>query len=97
MKKREFHPPHIYEYNACYFITASIVHRQWLLDTDAKRILVRDVLKEAIKQYGIRLYAWVILADHYHLLPCVPRPVQRIEAQSRSSIANGGQRRNWWS
>jgi putative transposase len=68
VKRREFHPPHIYEDNACYFITGSIVHRQRLLDTDAKRILVQDVLKEAIKDYGIRLYAWVILADHYHLL-----------------------------
>jgi hypothetical protein len=35
----------------------SLVHRRRLLNTDAKRILVRDVLKEAIKQYGIRLYA----------------------------------------
>jgi len=68
VKRREFHPPHIYEDNACYFLTGSIVHHQWLLDTDAKRILVRDVLKEAIKDYGIRSYAWVILADHYHLL-----------------------------
>ena len=68
MKTREFHPPHIYEYNACYFLTGSIVHRQWLLDTDSKRILVQEVLKEAIERYGIRLYAWVILADHYHLL-----------------------------
>jgi putative transposase len=68
VKKREFHPPHIYEDNTCYFISAGIVCRQRLLDTDAKRILVRDILKEAIKQYGIRLYAWVILANHYHLL-----------------------------
>jgi putative transposase len=68
MQRREFHPPHIYEDNAVYFITASTVHQQRLLDTDDKRVLVRDVLKEAIQQYGIRLYAWVILADHYHLL-----------------------------
>jgi len=68
MKRREFHPPHIYKANTCYFIPASIVHWQRLLSTDAKRILVRDVLKEAIKQYGIRLYAWVILTNHYHLL-----------------------------
>jgi putative transposase len=68
VKKREFHPPHIYEDNTCYFISAGIVCRQRLLDTDAKRILVRDILKEAIKQYGIQLYAWVILANHYHLL-----------------------------
>ena len=68
VKIREFHPPHVYEDNTCYFISASIVRRQRLLDTDAKRVLVRDVLKRAIEQYGIRLYAWVILANHYHLL-----------------------------
>ena len=68
MEKREFHPPHIYEDNACYFITASIVHRQRLLGTEAQRTLVRDVLKEAIIEYGVTLYAWVILANHYHLL-----------------------------
>jgi putative transposase len=68
MEKREFHPPHIYEDDTCYFLTASIVHRQWLLDTDTRRVLVRDVLKEAIQQYGIRLYAWVILVNHYHVL-----------------------------
>ena len=68
MARREFHPPHIYEDNACYFITASVVHHQKLLDTDAKRTVVRDVLKKAVREYDIRLYAWVFLADHYHLL-----------------------------
>ncbi len=68
MGAREFHPPHIYENNSCYFLTGSIVYGQRLLDTDAKRIILRDVLKEAIQQYGITLYAWVILANHYHLL-----------------------------
>jgi putative transposase len=68
MNRLEFHPPHIYKDNACYFVTASIVHGRRLLKTDAKRALVRDVLRKAIKQYGIRLYAWVILANHYHLL-----------------------------
>jgi putative transposase len=68
MNRREFHPPHIYTDNACYFLTARIVRKQRLLNTEVKRNLLRDVLKEAISQHGIRLYAWVILADHYHLL-----------------------------
>ena len=68
MVRREFHPPHIYEDNACYFITASVVHHQKLLDTDTKRTVVRDVLEKAVGEYDIRLYAWVLLADHYHLL-----------------------------
>ncbi len=68
MGQREFHPPHIYTDNACYFITASTIHRQRLLGTSDKRALVQNVLKKAVQQYGIRLYAWVILANHYHLL-----------------------------
>jgi putative transposase len=65
---REFHPPHIYERNTCYFITASIVdHRMWL-DTDIKRCLLRDVLKQSVDVCEIHLYAWVILSNHYHLL-----------------------------
>jgi putative transposase len=68
MEKRQFHPPHIYVDNTCYFITASTMHCQRMLDTGDRRELVQNVLKEAIQQYGIRLYAWVILANHYHLL-----------------------------
>jgi putative transposase len=68
LKKREFHPPHIYQDNSCYFITARTVHGRNLLDSDAKRRLMRDILRKAIEQHDIRLYAWVILANHYHLL-----------------------------
>lgn len=68
MVKKEFHPPHIYQDDSCYFLTGSVVHGQKLFDSEPKRDLLRDVLKEAIQQYGIRLSAWVILANHYHLL-----------------------------
>ncbi len=68
MPRREFHPPHIYAQNATYFLTASLVKHQPLLNTGARRDLLRDVLKKAIVDYHIKLYAWVILSDHYHLL-----------------------------
>ena len=54
--------------NACYFITSCTADRAKLLNTDTKRIVVKEVLKKAIQQFGVRLYAWVILCDHYHLL-----------------------------
>jgi putative transposase len=68
MTKREFHPPHIYHDDSCYFLTGSVVRGQKLFGTRVKRDLLQDILKEAIRQYGIRLYAWVILPTHYHLL-----------------------------
>ncbi len=66
--KREFHPPHVSEDNTCYFLTASTLYGERLLSADAQRAVVRDVLKAAIQQCGVTLYAWVILANHYHLL-----------------------------
>ncbi len=68
MTRREFHPPHVYGDNTCYFLSAGTVHHQPLLATHAQRAIVRDVLKDAVRQYGVRLYAWVILANHYRLL-----------------------------
>jgi putative transposase len=65
---REFHPPHVYEQNACYFVTAGTVGRQRLLDTAPRRALLRDILRGAVRDYAITLHAWVILANHYHLL-----------------------------
>lgn len=67
-QRREFHPPHIYQDNACYFLTAHVAGLRRLLDTDEKCVLVRDILKEELIQSDFLLYAWVILADHYHLL-----------------------------
>jgi putative transposase len=64
----EFHPPHIYAHNAVYFLTGSTLRHQRFLAAEDRRLLLRDILKHAIKSYGITLYAWVILADHYHLL-----------------------------
>lgn len=66
--KREFHPPHIYQKDSCYFITGAVVGPRPLFNTHEKRSLLRDKLKEEIVALGFSLYAWVILSDHYHLL-----------------------------
>ena len=88
MKRREFHSPHLYVDDAIYFITAGAVYRQRLLNTGSKREILRDTLRGTLKPYGIRLYAWVILADHYHLLlqtgdtTPVHRFIERIHGKS---------------
>lgn len=64
----EFHPPHIYAQDAVYFLTGSTLRRQRFLAVGERRSLLHDILQQAIKDYGVTLYAWVILADHYHLL-----------------------------
>jgi putative transposase len=64
----EFHPPHIYAQNAVYFLTGSTLRHQRFLAVGERRLLLHDILDNAIEDYGVTLYAWVILADHYHLL-----------------------------
>ena len=66
--RSELHPPHIYEANACYFLTARTVRRRRLFGNDLRRALLQELVQACAEQYGIKLHAWVILANHYHLL-----------------------------
>jgi putative transposase len=50
-----------------YWISASTLGHARILDDPAKTIW-RDTLKELASRDGARLYAWVVLEDHYHLL-----------------------------
>lgn len=61
-------PPHLYLDNTWYIITASTYHHADYLASDEAKILVRDKLKTLIQEFQIRLKAWVILNNHYHLL-----------------------------
>jgi len=64
----EHHPPHIYLDDAWYIITSSTLGHEHFLTTDRAKGLMRDTLKNLIEEFGITLYAWVILNNHYHLL-----------------------------
>ena len=64
-------PPHIYEAGAIYFLSASTLQQQPLFDTDRKKSILRECLKEAAKKYLQSLKAWVIIDWHYHLLATV--------------------------
>jgi len=68
MIRKQFRPPHIYIAGATYFITGSTVHKRRLFKTDGHKALLRGILKETAQRHDIRLYAWVLLDDHYHLL-----------------------------
>jgi len=68
MTFREYHPPHIYLDDREYCLTASTVARQALFSSNEGKELLRDTLKKKVQEFSIRLYAWVILDNHYHLL-----------------------------
>ena len=68
MQAKRYHPPHIYLDDTEYFITASTFDRVPLFASNDRKTMLRDLLREKIQQYGVKLFAWVILNDHYHLL-----------------------------
>jgi len=66
--RKRHRPPHIYQDNTCYFISAGTFHKKRHFDTNAKKKLIKNALTSAINRYEYSLYAWTILGDHYHLL-----------------------------
>ncbi len=64
----DHHPPHVYLDNTWYIVTASTLNHAHFLASERAKALVRDKLQSLIVAFGIRLLAWVILNNHYHLL-----------------------------
>ena len=62
------HPPHIYLDNTLYFITVSVNHKHRLLQPVGHKDFFRDQLKVLTAEFHVRLAAWVILDNHYHIL-----------------------------
>lgn len=61
-------PPHLYVDGMWYFITASTVNGAHILATDEHLDMWMQTLRGLIKEFGIKLVAWVVLSNHYHLL-----------------------------
>lgn len=68
MKRKPYHPPHIYLNNTVYFITASTFNRQPMFANPDYKAQFRQFLKAKLIKYEIKCSAWVILDEHYHLL-----------------------------
>lgn len=61
-------PPHIYIDGMWYFVTCGTRENMPFFDSEAKRDILLSVLKDKVQYFRIRLKAWVILKNHYHLL-----------------------------
>lgn len=72
MAFKKHYPLHVYE-GYFYFISARCLNgADYLLTNQAKRIFC-SVLNSAVKKYKIKLYAWVVLNNHYHLILSLPK------------------------
>lgn len=68
-----FHqPPHPVREQTYYLLTAACYEHQHHMTAAAHRQQILDLLFEQVVLYGIEVYAWVALTNHYHLLVHVP-------------------------
>ena len=68
MKFKIHRPPHLYLDTYIYMLTASTYKRNRLFNTDSKKRVLKNLLFECIDDFKFKLFAWVILDNHYHLL-----------------------------
>ena len=66
-------PPRIEFENALYHVTSRGNARQVIFHTDGDRQRFLAQLLSNLEQYGVILYAWVLMPNHYHLVVRTPR------------------------
>ena len=61
-------PPHYYFDDKIYFLTARNINKTRFFDDEEKKYILKNIIKEAADVLEIKIYAWIILDNHYHLL-----------------------------
>ncbi len=65
---REYHPPHIYQDETIYFITARTKNRENFFNTQRKCSLFSEVFERSLKKFDFGMIGWVLNPNHYHIL-----------------------------
>jgi REP element-mobilizing transposase RayT len=61
-------PYHIYDQNAVYFLTLTVVDWMDVFVRKEYKLEVVDSLNYCVKHKGLELYAWCLMSNHLHLL-----------------------------
>jgi putative transposase len=67
-KTYKHNPPHYFESNRKYFLTAATYMKKPFLSGDETKQLLLGSLKKASDKHGWVLEDWVILDNHYHIM-----------------------------
>ncbi|MGR3292933.1 MAG: transposase [Candidatus Scalindua sp.] len=65
---KEYHPPHIYQDETIYFITARTKDRTDIFNTQNKCSLFLDVFEKSLNKFDFKVIGWVLNTNHYHIL-----------------------------
>ncbi len=68
-KNRNIHrPPHLFLNNADYFISCRTFKRQHFFNSNDEMKVLKNRIDLTVSKYKVKLFAWVILSNHYHVL-----------------------------
>ncbi|MBN1778652.1 MAG: transposase [Candidatus Buchananbacteria bacterium] len=98
-------PPHIFQDESIYFLTARTLNGNKYFDSDQKKEMILSVLKSALSEFDFGIFAWVILDNHYHLQVKVNRGIRLsdfvkkingVSARNLNLLTNQTGRKVWW-
>lgn len=72
-------PYYIYDQNAIYFLTLTVVDWMDVFTRKEYKLEVVDSLNYCIKNKGLELYAWCLMSNHLHLLGRIREPYKMSE------------------
>lgn len=61
-------PPHPMREDNLYLLTAACYEHHHHMHTPERRQAVLDLLHEHFSKHGMKIHAWVVLTNHYHVL-----------------------------
>ena len=88
LKKYRHGPAHLFLTDYHYFITAGTYGKKPYFDSDDKKELLFNIIREILKEDSSELHGWVILSNHYHVLTklrdafLLPEIIKRIHSKS---------------
>lgn len=98
-------PKHLNQDDSCYFLTVRTVDAQWLLQPDQYKQILFEIIQSKVDKFEVKLIAYVILHNHYHLLvkvddaKIVSKFVREINGASAREINRADHvidRKIWW-
>lgn len=107
MKKKfkKHYPFHIYFDDKIYFVTSGTLRKTNFFDTDSRKKILKERMISAAERYKVRIFAWTILPNHYHILfqfknkQNLPGFIGYINGGSSfrlNSVENKRGRQIWW-
>lgn len=71
--RSKYRPIHFYADSSYYFLTLRTIDHIHYFDSDEKKKTIIKVIKKAAERYHIKMFAWVVLDNHIHLLFLSPK------------------------